>query len=317
MSTSRMSLAESGPFTPPPDAPQWFVDNLRQPGESRYIEVSDSATAAKSRVHFLSWNWHDSSRPTLLFLHGFSGHAHWWSYLIPFFTDRYRVAALDLPGMGDSSHLTSYDDACFAHAVISLLRQHNIEQTTVIGHSFGGAQAARAMALAPELFNHGIIVDTMIRFDTDTPPWPINSRNNHRIRATQAECIADFRLIPSQPTAIQLLKDFVAYHSCTPTRGGWQWKFDPAIHSGDTLYGEVLGKAIPARVRTPVDCIYGERSMFTSNDLPRQVLESFPNHGELILVPDAYHHLMLDRPLELVAALNHLLAVRTAPSQNK
>lgn len=304
MSINRTSLAETAPFTPPPDAPRWFVDNLRQAGESHYVDVSEGPPAARGRVHFLAWNWHDSSRPTLLFLHGFSGHAHWWSYLMPFFTDRYRVAALDLPGMGDSSHLTSYDDACFAHAVISLLRQHNIEQTTVIGHSFGGAQAARAMALAPELFNHGIIVDTVVRFDNEAPPSQIDIRKQHRVRATRSECVEAFRLMPPQPEVLQPLVDFVAFHSCTPTTGGWQWKFDPAIRT----YGDTIDTTPHARVTTRVDCVYGEQSMFSTDNIPQRVLESFPNHGQLIMVPGAHHHLMLDRPLELVAVLNRLLS---------
>ena len=304
MNTRQEVLDETGLFIPPPDTPRWFVDNLRQPGESRYATVRDSAAAAESQVHFLAWNWHDESLPVLIFLHGFSGHANWWSYLVPFFTDRYRVAALDLPGMGDSSHLAAYDDDCFARGIIAVLRHNNIERATVIGHSFGGAQATRAMAMAPELFEHGIIVDTMVRFDTDTPPKLIDGRNRHRVRASRAECVEGFRLMPPQPAVIQPLVDFVAFHSCTPTTDGWHWKFDPAIRN----HGEIVGTTLPSRVQTRVDCVYGELSMFSANDMPRRVLESFPNHGELIVVPGAHHHLMLDHPLELVAALDHLLS---------
>ena len=55
--------------------------------------------------------------------------------------------------------------------------------------------------------------------------------------------------------------------------------------------------------------IYGELSMFTSENRPQRILESFPNRGELIIVPGAHHHLMLDRPLQLVEAIQRLLAI--------
>lgn len=306
MSTREAVPAETDRFVPGPDAPQWFVDNLRQPGESRHATVVDEATGTQSRVHFLSWNWHNDTRPTLLLLHGFSGHANWWSYLAPFFADRYRVAAIDLPGMGDSDHLAAYDHDCFARGIIAVLRQHGIARATIIGHSFGGAQAARAMAMAPELFEHGIIVDTMMRFG-DHRPTLLDGRKRHRVRASRADCIADFRLMPPQPVVLQPLVDFIAFHSCTPTTDGWQWKFDPGLRN----FGEISGTSIPAEVPTRVDCVYGELSMFSADGMPQKVLESFANHGELVMIPDAHHHLMLDHPLELVDALNRLL-VRAA-----
>lgn len=286
------------PYRPPADAPDWFRENLRHPGESRYATLNDRA------VHFLTWNWEQVDWPTLLFVHGFSGHAHWWSFLVPFFTDRYRVVAIDLPGMGDSAAQPEYSDECFARGILAVVEQHRIAAPILIGHSFGGGQSIRAMGLAPERFQRGIVVDSLVRFSPEPSAPLIEGRTSHRLHPTREACLERFRLSPPQPDADPCLVEFIAHHSCTRSEGGWHWKFDPGLRN----FGEIKDTVLQQKVRARVDCIYGELSMFTSDNRPRRILETFPNAGELVIVPGAHHHLMLDRPLQLVAAIKGLLA---------
>lgn len=292
------SPSPAPPYRPPSDAPAWFVENLNHPGESRYATLNDRP------VHFLTWNWEQEDWPTLLFVHGFSGHARWWSFLIPFFTDRYRVAAIDLPGMGDSAPQAEYNDECFARGILAVVKQYNIDAPVLIGHSFGGGQSIRAMSLAPDRFQRGIVVDSLVRFSPEPRPPLIDGRPSHRMHATQEACLERFRLSPPQPESIPCLTDYIAHHSCTRSEQGWHWKFDPRLRN----FGEVTDTALQQKIRARMDCIYGELSMFTPESRPQRILESFPNRGELIIVPGAHHHLMLDRPLQLVDVIQRLLA---------
>jgi pimeloyl-ACP methyl ester carboxylesterase len=57
--------------------------------------------------------------------------SHWWSYIAPYFTRDFRVAAIDLSGMGDSGRRASYNSELRAAAQLG-------ERPFVIGHSFGG-----------------------------------------------------------------------------------------------------------------------------------------------------------------------------------
>jgi pimeloyl-ACP methyl ester carboxylesterase len=239
----------------------------------------------------------------LILVHGFGGHAHWWSFLAPFFTDRYRVVALDLPGMGQSGHLEVYDDDCFAAAILGLVRHHQWRDVTVVGHSFGGVQTLRAMAREAALFKRGIVVDSFIPLPPRPPPRVFEPRGTHNLQPSRAACMARFRVMPPQPDLIDALLGFVCWHSCTANAQGWHWKFDPGLSNA----GELKSPEILSAIASRVDFIYGERSMFNVDDLPRRVLEQCPNHGELLIVPNAYHHIMLDHPLELVAAINRLL----------
>lgn len=296
--TTDTSLTGATPFIPPAEAPSWFLDNLRHPGESRF------ATANGKRVHFLSWNWERNDLPVLALVHGFGGNAHWWAYLAPFFTDRYRVIAVDLPSMGDSDHLERYDDDnCYAAGIVGVIREYNLGPVSIAGHSYGGIQSIRAMALAPELFRQGLVIDSIIRFPPEDPIPLIQPGGKLRYRPTQLDCQKEFRLAPPQPDYIEALVQYIGYHSCRASDDGWSWKFDPyASNIGDLRQLDLLQK-----ITTPVSAIYGELSIFSDNNRPQRVLESFPRGERLIVIPGAHHHLMTDHPLQLVAAMNDLL----------
>lgn len=252
----------------------------------------------------LTWNWQRTELPVLLFVHGFAGHAYWWSFLAPFFSKHYRIASLDLPGMGDSDAPEAYTDECFAAAIIGCIEQNGLQKVTIIGHSFGGAQSIRAMGMADDLFAHGIIVDTNVSLPPDPIIRILEPRSSHNYRATQAECLQRFRLMPPQTGNIEAAVEFVGHHSCTSNEQGWHWKFDPGVQNK----GEINGADLMRSVNTKVDLIYAEHSMFTRNNKPARILEHFPNGGKLVIIPQANHHIMLDHPLELVAELKNLLS---------
>jgi pimeloyl-ACP methyl ester carboxylesterase len=286
------------PFVPPPDAPPWFLENLKNLGESRYVDVFSA------QLHFRCWNWDDESLPVLVLVHGLFGHAHWWSFLAPFFTNRYRIAAIDLPGMGDSSPLSQYSENCFAQAIVDFIQHCQLQSITIIGHSFGGIQTIRAMILKPELFKHAMVVDSYVRFPPGEMPKLIDPRGSHKLRSTRSDCVSKFRIVPPQTIEIDALLQFVAHHSCTGDSNGWYWKFDPNIQN----FGELRDFRLLRNITARVDVIYGELSMFNSEDRPQRIFECFSNSGELVLIPKAHHHIMLDRPLEFVASINRLVS---------
>ncbi len=279
------------------EAPQWFVDNLHQAGESHVVEI------VGCRAHFLAWNWERTELPALIFVHGFGGHAHWWSFIAPFFTQHFRILALDLPGMGDSGPPREYHDSCFAEVIIGLIKHYQLQEVTIISHSFGGVQTMRAMMMQPELFSHCIIVDSMVNMNPEQPIPIIPARGTHKYTNSREECLQRFRLMPPQPDVIPSLEKFIGHYSCIESEQGWHWKFDPNVRN----FGEINDLKALRKISARVDCIYGELSMFNVNDLPTKVLNSFSNHGDLIMINNAHHHIMLDHPLELVEAINKLL----------
>ena len=85
-------------------APEWFRWAVSRPKQSRRVIVLDCP------IHYLFWPVEPASSTDrgLLFVHGGGAHANWWSFIAPYFTRYFRVAAIDLSGMGDSGRRQSY-----------------------------------------------------------------------------------------------------------------------------------------------------------------------------------------------------------------
>lgn len=282
--------------------PDWFTKALARAAESRFVELDGA------RVHYLSWNATDVEKPALLFAHGFRAHARWWSFIAPFFLSRFRVVALDFPGMGDSEARAQYDWGDFARAIAAVLRDAKFERATLVGHSFGGSQVARACIDFRELVDRAIIIDSYIpvpeiggRRPPQLEPRPKN------IYPTYEAARARFRLVPEQNRAAHYVLDYIAQHSLKQVEGGWTWKFDenfvPRFRDEER---ERVASALAA-IDLPVTFVYGDQSIVVSRELAHAIVKRLKHGRGPIAVPQSHHHVLLDQPLSLVAALKAVL----------
>lgn len=281
--------------------PAWFSAAIAHAGNSQFAEVDGV------QVHYLCWGLEAVEKPALVFVHGYRAHARWWDFIAPFFAERYRIIALDLSGMGDSGHRDFYDGLTFANDIIGVIRHAGIGPATVIGHSLGGTRVLRACVEAPELMNHLIIIDSYIRFGDGAIPDVAAPRPTARPYADKAQALRRFRLMPPQPVALTYAIDFIAHHSLRQIEGGWQWKFDRRL---PTVVLEPGEHERFSRIDVPVDIVYGESSSVVDDAMMRQLLGLFRHGRGPVVIPEAYHHVMLSQPLALVSTLRALLARR-------
>jgi pimeloyl-ACP methyl ester carboxylesterase len=82
--------------------------------------------------------------PATVLIHGLGGFAESWRHNIPELARHGRVIALDLPGFGRSGKpRRPYTAAFLAWGLDGLLSALGVEQVRLVGHSLGGAVAAR------------------------------------------------------------------------------------------------------------------------------------------------------------------------------
>lgn len=280
--------------------PPWLEWALQRPGRSHFIHANGA------RLHFLSWNFEATDKPTLLFVHGFRGHAHWWDFIAPFFSADFRVVALDLSGMGDSEHREQYESATLARDVAAVAELLGPAPVIAIGHSYGGSRVLRACAERPELFARLLIIDSYVIFEGEPPPQEPPRIRGDREYPDQASALARFRLLPTQPDSLPCLVRHVAEHSLCWTRTGVRWKFDSNLPPGgarETDGGQMLG-----RVTCPVDYLCGEASVVVSAERARRIVDALPRGNGPIVIPSGHHHLMFDQPIALISTLRALLA---------
>lgn len=89
--------------------------------------------------------------PALIFLSGFGGSAFSWRHALDAFADRYRVIAIDYPGLGYSERDANQPLGLNDHArrIARVMDTLQIERATVVGHSMGGTVALRLAAMFP------------------------------------------------------------------------------------------------------------------------------------------------------------------------
>jgi pimeloyl-ACP methyl ester carboxylesterase len=308
-----------------PPAPAWFDQALADAPERRLIPVEGA------NIELLTWG--EVGKPGLILVHGNSAHADWWSFIAPFLANDYRVASLSLSGMGDSDWRETYTFEGFASEIYECAKAAGLYEAPVkpiyIGHSFGGSQVFYSAGMHPERMRAAVLVDTGF----GGPPtreqeeqWakeaaksgnPMHRGPPHRTRpnrvyATLEEALTRFRFMPPQVPGNLYVADFIARRSLkrAPLEDGsgegWTWKFDPFLWA--KLDRSAMQQVAKKHV-VPMAQIVGSRSaIMRRHDMGRKD-EFLPTGVASIIIPDSEHHIMVDQPLALVAAIRALLAV--------
>lgn len=286
--------------------PEWFRKALQVPCEDRWTEVDGA------RIHYLYWQGaadDGDTRPGLVFVHGNGAHAHWWSFIAPFFLTDYRVVALDLSGAGDSDRRERYAPGQFAADVAGVIDHAGFDaRTVVVGHSFGGYVTLKTGLNHHDKLSGVVLVDSAVRppdfkWERDPRRSPIKPK---RIYATLADALARFRLMPPQPCENDYILDFIARHSVVEDSGGWCWKFDDHLFQ-KLDFPQNMHEDLAA-LRCRVGVIYGEYSELFTQEIADYMFGVLDHSVPFASIPEAYHHVFLDQPLAFVAALRTLLA---------
>ena len=80
--------------------PDWFKKALSVKKEQKIIEVEEG--------EIFYQHWGDKSKPGIVLVHGSGSHSHWWDFIAPQLLENFQVSAIDLSGMGESSHRGDY-----------------------------------------------------------------------------------------------------------------------------------------------------------------------------------------------------------------
>jgi pimeloyl-ACP methyl ester carboxylesterase len=286
------------------DAPGWFRAALETPVDEGAVEIRGASIAYRA--------WGEAGAPGVVLVHGGAAHGRWWDHVGPLLVEgARRIVAIDLSGHGDSGHRDSYDFGTWAAETLAVAESAGIGgPPTVIGHSMGGFVTLQAAITSGDRIAGAIVVDSPLR---ELTPEEVAARAGIafgplRVHASLAEGLARFHPIPNQPV-LDYVAAHVAAHSLRPVDGGWVWKFDPRIFGGSPL--------APSSI-TPLDLrvalVRGERGILT-RQMSLNVHDKLGRAVPVVEIPDAGHHIMLDQPLSLVAALRTFLGEWATPSR--
>src|SRR5882762_2212562 len=101
--------------------------------------------------------------PAVVLLHGYAETSRMWRPLMPQLSDRHRVIAPDLPGIGGSAiPKDGLDMASAARRIHALIRQLGVEQAVVVGHNIGLIMAYAYAAQFPDEVDRLVLMDAFL-----------------------------------------------------------------------------------------------------------------------------------------------------------
>ncbi|PYM22997.1 MAG: hypothetical protein DMD78_13165 [Candidatus Rokuibacteriota bacterium] len=256
------------------------------------------------RLHFL-----ESGRPgapALCFLHGGAAHAHWFDKVTPAFADRFHVLSLDQRGHGESqwAEPPAYGTQDFTGDLLELMDRLGWARMTVIGHSMGGHNAMTFAAWHPERVSALVIIDSRPAIPAERLQFMhARGRRMPRAHPTEEAAIQAFRLLPRETFAEPAFMAHLARAGMTGRNGGWGWRFDPATHGNRQ---PVDAWPLLGRITAPTLIVRGGLSPVLTAEMADRLRASVPR-STLVTIPQAYHHLTLDRPTQFTAALDNFL----------
>ncbi len=177
---------------------------MRRDGSNPTQPVEKWADIGDLRMRYLDWG---GDGPPILALHGLASTGHWYELTAALLSNEYRIIAPDQRGHGKTTQAESgYDWPTLASDAAGLMDSLDIDQASVLGHSWGGHVASSLAANRPERVNKLVMIEGGF-LDArlgDEPTWesfshrvrPRNVTGNReefldRLRVQLADCWSD------------------------------------------------------------------------------------------------------------------------------
>ncbi|HET8943636.1 MAG TPA: alpha/beta hydrolase [Dehalococcoidia bacterium] len=253
-------------------------------------------------IHYVD----EGKGPAIVLIHGLGGHTYSYRTLIPDLARDHRVVALDLLGFGYSERVrdADYSHAAQARRVVGLMDALGIETASLVGHSMGGEIAMRVAAAHPERVDRLVLAASVSGDRVPTlPPTPL---------------IKPFLSGLSQLFGKRMLRRGF-YDTSKVTDEVWQAYRRPATIRGsmDGLYRILKDtRRDPpiqfASIKAPVLLMSAEYERIVPGWMSRRLRSRFPR-AEHVVIGDAGHVLLEERPVECIAVIRRFVDGRGEP----
>jgi pimeloyl-ACP methyl ester carboxylesterase len=289
--------------------PGWFTEALAVPAADASVEV------AGARISYRTWG--RPGLPGVVLVHGTAAHAQWWDHIAPFLAGSpsrdggLRVVAVSMSGHGDSDWRDRYDLSQWGDEIMAVASAAEIGgPPVIIGHSLGGMVAITTARRYGSALTGIVVIDSPL-YEGRPPakrPVPAMGFGTQRTYPSREAILDRFRLVPEQPV-LPYIRDHVAAWSVTARDNGWYWKFD------QRLFAKMIPPSLPTPTARPgcLIAIFRAEHGLMSSEIAQTTRLLLGQAATVVELPAAGHHVMLDQPLSLVAALRTVLAGWIAP----
>jgi pimeloyl-ACP methyl ester carboxylesterase len=238
---------------------------------TRKTRFPEKAERVVINNHHLYYRVVGSGTPIVL-IHGYGTSGQVWQRAVPYLAQQHQVFIVDLPGYGHSIATGVWRLRGMAPLLATWLRQLQLPEVAVMGHSMGGAIAIHLTAYAPELVSRLMLVNAAgIPLRAHLPS--LAARSLHSI----------FQTGNGHPP-LGLVRDILQ------PRLNVLWQTAQEMKRSDF-------RAELARINTPTLIIWGERDVMLPIASGYALKSALP-HADFVTLPQCGHRPMLAQPAQ-------------------
>ena len=239
----------------------------------------------------------DASQPAIVLLHGAGfDHTIWALHSRWFAHHGYGVLAPDLPGHGRSAGAPLRSIAEMADWTAALLDKAGVSNAKLVGHSMGSLIALETAARHPAKVSALGLIGTAAAMSVGPDLLKAAEANDHAAVDMVSIWGLGFRAELGGSLAPGLWMHSGAQRVLERCRPGVLFNDLSACNA----YQDALAAA--ATITVPTTLVLGERDMMTPIRAGNALAAALP-HARTVVLPGAGHMMMVERPDELLAAL--------------
>ncbi len=261
------------------------------------------------RFHYRDWPSTRPDGPSLVLLHGYTGHARSWDAFAEAMTDRYRVLALDQRGHGETGWAGAghYGIDAMTEDLRAFVAALGLSAFTLLGLSMGGMVAMDYAGARPPELAALVIVDIAPELVSSGADRIRDAQQASDVFASREAAFAVARAANALPPEAH--QRHRVYNNLMMTEDGhWTWRYDRALRSVRELRPRdaETGWRSCAHIAVPTLLIRGALSDILAADVAERMLETIPD-VRLTTVANSGHSVPLDPPEGFLAAAGAFL----------
>ncbi len=241
----------------------------------------------------------------LVFVHGWACDRLFWREQLDAFAKDYRVAAIDLPGHGESgAERKEWSVRALGGDVQTVVEKLNLPRVILIGHSMGGPVCLEAARRMPGRVIAVIGVDTLHNAEFMMPPELVQmlvERYQADYEGTMRESVKGMFSKGTDASRI----DWVVKRGCLANR--------KAVLALLSDFGELDSSKFMSEAKVPIRCINAGHQSGSRFPTDVETNRKYCDY-DAVLIEGVGHFPMLEKPVEFNARLRETLA-KLAPRQ--
>ena len=230
----------------------------------------------------------------LIILHGYLGMSDNWKTLGAKFAQKYQVHLIDQRNHGRSFHSDEFDLELLVEDLYAYIKNYNLQNVSLLGHSMGGKVAMLFAVTYPELVHKLIVADISPRAYKPHHQQILAALNavNFNIQNTRKKVEEVLKIYIQDQGVLQFLLKNVYWKE----KGKLAYRFN--LTSLTENYPEV-GEALPSFTEFIGETLFlkGEKSDYiTKND--EALIKAHFENSKIVTVKNAGHWLHAENPIQ-------------------